>query len=198
MDPIELGNERLRLSRPTVRDVDAITRACQDPQVAAWVTVPSPYDRSDAESFLRHVVGPGWDNGTELVWAMREPLGAPEPGGDGDLLGMIGLHGVGDGTAEIGYWVAPWARGRGTAQQAVELVLDHAFDGLDLLRVTWQAFVGNWPSRRVAWRAGFRVEGTVRLHGLQRGVRRDSWVGTLLREDPRVPAQPWPQERMHP
>ena len=82
------------------------------------------------------------------------------------------------------------------AGRAVALVLDHAFDpqGLDLLRVLWKAHVGNWPSRRVAWRAGFRVEGSLRLEGLQGGVRRDSWIGTLLRDDPREPAEPWPAE----
>ena len=63
------------------------------------------------------------------------------------------------------------------------------------MRVSWAAFVGNWPSRRVAWRAGFRVEGTIRLHLVQReGIRRDAWVGTLLRGDPREPNEPWPAD----
>ena len=107
---------------------------------------------------------------------------------------MIGLHEITAGSAEIGYWVAPWARGRGVVARATGLVLDHAFaaDGLALDRVFWLALVGNWPSRRVAWRAGFRVEGTVRGHALARGRRYDPWLGTLLREDPRRPAEPWP------
>lgn len=74
---------------------------------------------------------------------------------------------------------------------------DHAFDpaGLDLIRVGWEAYLGNWPSRRVAWRAGFRIEGAVRLHAVQReGLRRDAWIGTLLRGDPREPNEPWPDD----
>lgn len=191
MDPRELRDELLVLSPPGDHDVDAITAACQDPEIAAWVTVPAPYERSDAEGFLRELVAPGWASGRELTWAVRAARPADA---DHRLLGMIGLHGVAEGSAEIGFWTAPWARRRGVTSRAVSLVLDHAFaaDGLGLERVLWTAFVGNWPSRRVAWRAGFRFEGTIRLHGVQRGVRRDSWVATILAGDPRVPAEPWP------
>jgi RimJ/RimL family protein N-acetyltransferase len=81
--------------------------------------------------------------------------------------------------------------------RAVALVVEHGFDpdGLGLARISWSAYVGNWPSRRVAWRAGFRVEGTIRGFAVQReGVRRDCWVGTLLRDDPREPNEPWPDD----
>jgi RimJ/RimL family protein N-acetyltransferase len=198
MEPVDLTGGQVVLSVPTEADVDAITAACQDPQITAWVTVPSPYTRSDAEGFLRDVVGPGWTAGTELTWAIR-PAEPARPD-EARLVGMVGLHHVGAGSAEVGFWVAPWARRRGVAGRAVDLVLDHAFDphGLDLVRVVWTAYVGNWPSRRVAWRAGFRVEGTLRLEGLQRGVRRDSWVATLLRDDPREPVEPWPVELWSP
>jgi len=192
MERVTLGDDLVTLAAPTAVDLDDITLACQDPLVQEWVTVPRPYRRADAERFLEHVVGPGWASGRELVWAVRSPT--PEGAPADRLLGMIGLHGVLDGSAEIGYWVAPWARRRGVVTRAVALVLDHALglDGLDLQRVSWQAYVGNWPSRRVAWQAGFQVEGTIRLEGVQRGVRRDTWVGTLLRDDPRGPAEPWP------
>jgi RimJ/RimL family protein N-acetyltransferase len=169
MEPVVLTDDHVVLSRAIQADVDVITLACQDPEVAAWVTIPSPYSRADAEGFVANVVGPGWESGQNLTWAIR--------GTDGGLLGMIGLHGVAAGSAEIGFWVAPWARRQGAVTRAVSLVLDFAFSRqrLDLVRVSWLAYVGNWPSRRVAWRAGFRVEGTIRLEAIQRGVRRDSW-----------------------
>lgn len=174
------------LAPPTEADVDAITRACQDREIAQWVPVPQPYGEQDARSFLANVADRGWESGAELTWGVREP--------DGTLLGMVGLHRIELRTAEIGFWLAPWARHRGVMTRAVALVLDTALDpgGLDLLRVTWRAFVGNWPSRRVAWRAGFRVEGTLRAELVHRdGVRRDAWVGTVLRGDPRRPNEPW-------
>lgn len=175
------------LEPPTDADVEPITRACQDREIAQWVPVPQPYGPEHARAFLDNVVRLGWETGVELTWSIREP--------DGGLLGMVGLHHIGLGTAELGFWLAPWARHRGVMTRAVALVLDEAFscDGLDLQRVSWRAVVGNWPSRRVAWRAGFRVEGTLRSELAHRaGVRRDAWVGTLLRDDPREPHEPWP------
>lgn len=178
------------LRPPGDEDVEAITAACQDPEIEQWVSTPVPYERSHAQWFIDRVVRPGWESGTDLVWSVRDAA-------SDRLLGMIGLHGIAERSAEIGFWVAPWGRGSGVMSRAVALVVDHAFDadGLALERLGWTAYVGNWPSRRVAWRAGFRLEGTIRGHAVQRaGVRRDAWVGTLLRDDPREPNEPWPDD----
>jgi RimJ/RimL family protein N-acetyltransferase len=178
MEPFEMTDGVVLLRAPDASDVDRIAHLCQDPSIQAWTTVPSPYTREDAESFVTHLVAGGWAAGTGCNWAIR---GAAS----GDLLGMIGLATEPPGSAEIGYWLAPASRGRGLMSRSVALVLDAAFGGLGLERVTWRAYLGNGPSRRVAERAGFRVEGEIRGGGVQRGVRRDEWVGTLLRGDPR-------------
>ena len=203
MQPFALDDGVVHLATPTLDDVEAITAACQDPDVAAWTVVPSPYAREDAVGFVRDYVAPGWERGTVFTWAVREsagPSGVPGPEGAGPVLGMIGigLDDAPDGqrSAELGYWMSPSGRGRGLASAAGRLVVDWAFDpeGLGLARLSWEAYVGNWPSRRLAWRLGFRVEGTVRGHSLQRGVRRDAWVATLLAGDPREPVEPWPDD----
>ncbi len=166
------------LRAPDAADVDRIAALCQDPAIQEWTTVPSPYTRTDAESFVQHLVAGGWVAGTSCNWALRDAA-------TDELLGMVGLGIEPAGSAELGFWLAPDARGRGLMARAVDLVLDAAFGGLGLDRVVWRAFVGNAPSRRVAERAGFRVEGEIRGGGIQRGVRRDEWLGTLLRTDPR-------------
>lgn len=178
MEPFEMTDGVIVLRAPDSSDVDRITALCQDPAIQEWTTVPSPYGRTDAESFVQHLVAGGWSAGTSCNWAVR---GAASD----DVLGMIGLAMEPASSAEIGYWLAPAARGRGLMSRSVALVLDAAFGGLGLDRVVWRAYVGNGPSRRVAERAGFRVEGEIRGNALQRGVRRDEWVGTLLRTDPR-------------
>ncbi len=177
------------VDRLTDEDLDDVTLACQDPEVPAWTTVPSPYSREDAVAFLDGFVRPGWVRGDQLVWAVRA---AGEP----RLQGVIGLHGVRDHSAEIGYWMAPWGRQRGYMGHAVRLVVDHALDpeGLDLQRLTWAAVVGNWPSWKVVREVGFRLEGTRRKHLVKQGERVDAWVGGLLRDDPRGPVEPWPAQ----
>jgi RimJ/RimL family protein N-acetyltransferase len=186
MDPYELRDSGVVLSPAVAADADAVTEACQDPQVQAWTTVPSPYVRGDAEDFLERVVPMGWATGAAATWTVREA-------DDGPLLGMMGLTGIADGSTEVGFWTAPAGRGRGLTTVALRTVARHALDpdGLHLERVVWRAYVGNWASRRVAWKAGFRVEGRLRLDGSQRGERRDEWVGTLLRGEPLEPATPW-------
>lgn len=176
MESFELTDGVVVLRAPGLPDVDRITALCQDPAIQEWTTVPSPYTRADGEGFVRGMVREGWASGNGLNWAVRV---------DDELVGMVGLAMEGVGSAELGYWLAPDQRGRGVMSRAVALVLDAAFGRLALDRVLWRAYVGNLPSRRVAERAGFRVEGEVRLGAIQRGVRRDEWLGTMLRDDPR-------------
>lgn len=185
MEPIELTDGVVRLVAPGPEDVDDIARICQDPAIQEWTVVPSPYRRSDAEGFVGHLVPDGWRQDVARTWGIRH---------EGALRGMIGLHREPVRSAEVGFWVAPEARGQGLLHRALHLVLDHAFDpaGMALDRVAWRAYAGNWASWRAAWRVGFRLEGVVRGGSVQRDRRRDDWVGSLLRDDPRRPALPWP------
>lgn len=181
MEPFTLQDGDLTLSAPTVADVDRITELCQDPEIQRWTTVPSPYSRQDAVGFLEHMVVPGWQR-ERPTWGIRHRE---------RLVGMVGLAGGELASAEIGYWLGAEARGAGLMHRAVGLVLDAAFGRLGLTRVEWRADVPNWASWRVAWRHGFRKEGQVRGLGTNNGRRVDQWIGTLLRGDPRAPAQPW-------
>lgn len=60
------------------------------------------------------------------------------------------------GAAEMMYWLAAAARGRGIATQAVLLFRDWAFQSLGLTRILLKIRPGNRRSQRVAERAGFR------------------------------------------
>lgn len=79
----------------------------------------------------------------------------------GDLLGNISLvFGDPSGrTAEVSYWLAREARGRGAAADAVRALTRWAFDVLLLERVELRTHVGNGASQRVAARTGFRPAG---------------------------------------
>jgi RimJ/RimL family protein N-acetyltransferase len=188
VQPILLADDVVRLSAPTADDVAAIADLCQDPAIQEWTTIPSPYTAADAVWFVETFVAQGWQTDRECTWAIRTDAG---------LVGMIGLSREPAGSAEVGFWVGPQSRGQGLLKRSLTLVLDHAFaaDGLDLDRVVWRCFDGNWASWRAAWRVGFRFEGAVRGGGLQRGRRRDEWIGTLLRGDVREPALEWPATR---
>jgi RimJ/RimL family protein N-acetyltransferase len=184
VSPVTLRTARLTLAVPTQADIDDITQGAQDPEVPRWTTLPSPYQRSDAEEFVAKAAE-WWDAETELTWAISAP---------GLWVGMLGLHRVQPGgSAEIGYWVAAPARGHGYITEAANAVIDFAFDldGLALRRIEWRAVVGNIASARTARRLGFRYEGLVRQGLAGPRGRDDGWIAGLLKTDERV-LQAWP------
>ncbi|MCD0485188.1 GNAT family N-acetyltransferase [Streptacidiphilus sp. ASG 303] len=75
---------------------------------------------------------------------------------DGVSVGGIGFHGPpADGGAEIGFDLAPGARGRGYATEALRALGAWALDQPGVHRVTATAARANRPSQRVMDRAGF-------------------------------------------
>ena len=159
------------------RDLDDMVVTCQDPEAARWTTVPVPYTRADAVSFLHGRFPSGWLGGTGAGFAIADP--------DDRFAGTIDLRidPVDRESAEIGYLVAPWARGKGYATAAAQALCAWGFEQFAVVRIAWRAHVGNEASRRVAEKAGFVFEGVQRCACEQRGGRRDSWTATLLPGD---------------
>ena len=182
MEPPTLTDDQA-VVRPLRRaDLDAVVEQSRDPLVRRWTAVPDPYERQDAEAYLRDVVETGWATGTQLVLAVER---------EGRYAGLVRLGPDGAGAADVGYVLAPWARGAGTMSAALRLVLVWAFAELDLEVAHWRAVVGNWAGRRVAWACGFTVEGVVRGLARHGGVRADCWVGSIVRGDPMRPTTRW-------
>ncbi|MBA3233599.1 MAG: GNAT family N-acetyltransferase [Propionibacteriales bacterium] len=179
MDPVELSGGRLQLRLPREADVDEITRACQDPELQRWIPVPVPYQREHAVQWVGDTPG-SWAENRELRWTILERLA---DGSSSGPVGVVGLHAHDETMREIGFWAAPWARGRGVMTDAVRLVCQWGFEELGLRRIEWWANVGNDASRRVAEKVGFTMEGTCRSRILHRGERVDGWVAGLLPGD---------------
>lgn len=175
MDRVELGVDGLLLRPFLPEDTEAVFAACQDEQIQRWTTVPSPYHREDAAEFVASC---------PERWVADTPTFACVDAATMALVASVDLQGC---TAEegpmVGFWVAPEARGKGIAVAAVQRLAAWAFDDLGLPRLRWAAYIGNVPSRRVAERAGFVMEGTARRGLEQRGERRDAWMASMLPED---------------
>lgn len=130
-------------------DAPAVTRACQDPDIARWTLVPEPYTESHALAFIASA-------SHQMAGGVAAPL-AVAASGDDALLGAIGLNVIDweRRAADVGYWVAPPARGRGVAVRAVDLIARWAFDTLGLEHLDLRPHRDNEASQRVALRAGF-------------------------------------------
>jgi RimJ/RimL family protein N-acetyltransferase len=152
----DLSDGELALRAPAPADVDQITRICADPEIQLWTRVPSPYTTDDARRFVLMAIG-----------ALAEGTGAHLLAVDAvdrrRVLGCVGLSiEAADRSAELGYWVAPDARGRGVATRAGRLLLRYAFDHLGIGAVVLQAGLENAGSNAVARALGFQPVGVLR------------------------------------
>ena len=85
---------------------------------------------------------------------------------------------------EIGYWIRPTAEGHGFVGEAVRLLTGLALERLDARRVEIRCDATNERSRRVAEKAGFVYEGTLRNDSLTTaGEPRSTLVFSLIPED---------------
>lgn len=118
--------------------------------------MPSPYTTDDARRFVLMTIG-----------ALAEGTGAHllvvATADRNEVLGCVGVSiDAADRSGELGYWVAPEARGRGVATRASRLLLRYAFDHLGVGAVALQAAVGNTGSNAVARALGFQLVGVLR------------------------------------
>ena len=172
----------VRLRRPNDDDIEGSWEQCQDPLSQVWTTVPIPYSHADARDFMLGFVPGAWDSDAEWGFVVEA---------EGRYAGHVALRNKGDRRGEIAYGSHPRVRGTGHMERALRLLLDWGFGEKDLATVIWLANVGNWASRRLAWKVGFSFEGTLRQWLPHRGELRDAWAGTLLAGEPREPRSRW-------
>lgn len=148
--------EGLTLRPWSPADTSAIVAAYRDPEIQRWHvrTMTAGEAALWIESRARR-----WAEETGCSWAVTR----------GEMvLGQLGLRRLrlADGVAEVSYWLAPEARGRGVAGQALLRLTRWAFDEASLHRLELHHSVANAASCRVAEKAGYELEGLKRSEGL--------------------------------
>ncbi len=162
-------------------DVAALTAACNDRAIAEFLDqIPSPYTEEDARAYIEHC-RIGWRQGSATNFAIvetHEPVGA---------IGVRWLDGLDAGTAEVGYWMAPDARGRGLCSRALRLVSRWVLEEAGAPRLQLRADEENVASNKVAQNAGFTREGVLRSSrfNARLGRRVDFVMYSLLRGEGR-------------
>jgi RimJ/RimL family protein N-acetyltransferase len=166
----------LRLRPFTPADIPWVYEVSQDPVLRRFMQVPSPYGLDEAAAHVEQAYIGGWDSGRQAEFVAEDV-------GTGTRLGRIGLRLGEPGAAEVGYWVDPRARKRGVATTAVRAICRWAVTTAGVELIEWRCEAGNVASRRVAEKAGFLIEATLRKRRVRYGVRVDEWVGSLLRDE---------------
>lgn len=134
------------------RDADDYAAGTTDPLVRRYAHLPEPeYTAQRVGELIDTTIAAGLRDGTMAVLAVAAA--------DSDrFLGSLVVFDVDADSAEVGFWLAPGGRGRGTATEALHAAQDLARSrGLTILRA--RTLVENDASRRVLERAGFRRRG---------------------------------------
>lgn len=173
--PFQIG-ARVYLRALEVSDAALAVAWLNHPQVRQYISRHSPLDVANEEEFIRGLAARPGDE--IFVIALREP---ERP------IGLIGLHGFSNPSRRgtLGITIGePDCWGQGLGSEAIELLLEHAFDELNLHRVELCVYATNKRGIACYEKLGFVHEGARReamvVHGdyvdeLQMGLLAREW-----------------------
>ena len=155
--------------------VAALEPVLDDPETVRFTRIPEPVQPGVARRVLERAEE-GRKDWTREGFAILDDAGelvglAVAPSIDRDEL-----------TAELGYLVAPAARGRGVATEGLRQLTEWAF-GEGMLRLELLISVENAASKKVAERCGYVREGILRNMYLKPGRREDTEIWSRLATD---------------
>ena len=153
-------------------DAPALVAQCTDPESMRFLPLPRPYGMSEAHDYLAGVAADWGRPDGKRSWAITDNTGT--------FGGTISIRERSARRAELGFALAPHARGQGLMSAAVRLLISHLREaGVEVIR--WRARRGNWASLRVAWACGFTRPTVVVGGGLDHdGMPHDEWHAALL------------------
>jgi RimJ/RimL family protein N-acetyltransferase len=171
-----LADDEVRLEPLTQAHVPVFVEFVRDDTIQRFTLVPSDPDEPFVRRWIRRYED-GWDDGSRAGFAVTDHSGT--------VLGFAAIVQLEleAREGEIGYLIAPAARGRGAASRAVRLLTDWGFESLDLVRLELRIDVDNGPSERVAERAGYERDGVLRSKHIKEGLRAHLGVWSRLRDD---------------
>lgn len=103
----------------------------------------------------------------------------------GETIGLIGANAewAPFRQAEVGYSFLSGHFGKGYGSEALGALATYLFEQCEFHKLKAQVVEGNWASRRVLEKNGFRLEGTLRDNYLLRGQWVNDWVfGRLIND----------------
>ena len=150
--PLTLAGDGIILREWRSEDLDDLVVMLDEPDIARWTPMPSPFDVEAGIAYLKRAYQ-GRISGQRIQLAITADGGQP--------LGEVLLFGVDLGLkeAELGYLVGREHRRRGLAAGALSLLSSYAQSSLNLSRLLLRIDPGNTASTAVARRCGYRLTG---------------------------------------
>lgn len=148
-----LETPRLRLRDWKITDLEDFYNYAKEPDTGIHAGWPAHTTKEESLEILEMFIC------NQDCWAIVEKKTEK-------VIGSFGLHKEGHrrnpNSRMIGYVVSAQVKGQGYATEAVQAVLKHAFEELELELISVNHFDYNLASKRVIEKSGFRYEGTLR------------------------------------
>jgi len=179
---MKLETKRLILRSIEERDRKDLIENISNLNVSRYLlVVPHPYTDADADFWIKHCAeeaGKKPRKSYELAIELKS---------EGRVIGGVGFTKVDlfQEKAEIGYWLGEKYWRQGIMSEALEKMLDFAFNELNLRRIEAGTFAENLASQRLLEKFGFRKEGIKRQGYRAKATGRihDDVLYGLLREE---------------
>lgn len=174
----EITGKRIILRSLKATDASSIHRHANDRQVFRYTTLPYPYTIKDARDFIKSTVENLEEQSSyEFGISLKE---------DDEIVGMIGLKKVNREnklSAELGYWLGKKYWRQGITREAVGLMLDFAFNDINLHKVYAKVMKPNIASFNLLKKFGFQEEGLMREYEKRNNRWMDVYYMGLLKKE---------------
>jgi RimJ/RimL family protein N-acetyltransferase len=149
-------------------DLSSLVKYANNPKIAGNMTdaFPSPYTEENGRAFISMA------QKGESAYLMAIEV-------EGEAVGGIGIHLQSDiirKNAELGYWLAEPFWGNGITSQAVQKIVEYAFNTFDINRIYARPFGTNKASQRVLEKSGFTLEARIEKNILKNGKYLDELI----------------------
>jgi RimJ/RimL family protein N-acetyltransferase len=171
-----LRGKRVYLRPPTKDDIPLLLRWMNDDDVRQYVASFLPIVEADEVEWLERLHR---DKETHIVFVIVDAK-------HGKPIGTMGIHGISwkDRRATTGAIIGEKKyRGRGYGSEAKMLLLNYAFNSLNLRKICSHTFGFNERSMAYSKKCGYHVEGVLKDHHFKNGAYCDDINLAVFKED---------------
>lgn len=178
--PVALHGPRIILRPHEPEDIDPLLEAVRESvdELSPWLPwCHADITRRELAAFV-DASRAGWKDQSQYQFLISDARSQA-------VLGGISLAHVvkSNRLANMGYWVRTAATRRGIASEAARLVAEFAFNQLGLSRIEIAVIPANKASRKVAEKAGARLESMARCRLVMHGKAFDAALYSLIPAD---------------
>jgi ribosomal-protein-alanine N-acetyltransferase len=173
----ELQSERLFLRRTIKTDVQEVFDLRSDAETMKYIPRPLAKNHQDVLEFI-DVLDEGIASNTMINWAIEWKESSK-------LIGMVCLIRIQpeNHRSEIGYLLHPEFHGKGIMHEAVNSLIDYAFDGLKFHSLEAVIDPDNFKSEQVLLKHGFIKEAHFKENFFYEGRFLDCVIYSLLKSN---------------